>query len=192
MRRVVLLSAAGAALAFTIAACGGGADDSQDGVRSAEAAPPESSVPVTPVVADTVPVTLTMPDNTHPNPVSKVRIKAVKDTIYTRPSSGTVQYLLGYVDVTDPIELKVEYWLGSATNPHPNPPSIFFAPQSQCEGDIERIACAVVTGGQANRLVCSATYDQMGNPPDTCTGTYACKRCPGGVTVCGENPQCVE
>lgn len=192
MRRVVLLSAA-TALVLMITACGQGVDHANDGVRSAEAAT-AGSLPVTDTRPGHVPVTLTMPAagyENNENPVTKVRIAAAKDSVYTRPASGREQYLLGYVSVTEaPIELLVEYWLAGAANPSPRSPTVQFATTSHCEGDIERIACAVTTGPQANRLVCSATYDSMNNPDPICIGTYACKRCLGGVRICGENPQC--
>jgi len=183
MRRVVLLSAVAAALVFTIG-CGGEADT----VSLTTPPPPEP-----------VPLTITMPPESDPGPVDSVRVswEGADDPVAYGRGDGRTQYLVGQVppDPDDSYRFKfqVEYWLGGP-NPQPNPPQVSFEAESSCqggetEGTIDRIACAVVQQG-GEKLICAATYDHMNDPPQTCVGTYACIKCPGGVRVCSSNPEC--
>jgi len=217
MRRLVL-GAVAAALVFTIG-CGDQTADQDDAAPPADAledvaaSPDDAAMRAAP--RETVPLTITMPKARTDDDkakekaagndfIGRVRFPDIRpDRIFARDSIVRIQYLVGEVPrdtVNDRFTFVIETFKGGSGNSVKD--TVSFGATAVCtdtpdepQGTITRIACAASSKGGGDvkgprRAVCSAIYDYVGDPPDTCEGTYACVKCRGGVRVCSENPQC--
>jgi len=181
MRRVLLSGIAVAVLVFAIGC-------------TAEAPPPPTSTDV--------PLTITMPVGTAGNDaVGRVDFPAYPRANGQPFSRGTerTQYLVGKIPKASDGRYRFDIETFKGASPNGTTQTVSFGADAVCtpedKGQIARIACAASAPGGSNvqgpyGLVCSAIYEYAGDPPGECTGTYACKKCPGGVRVCAEVPEC--
>ncbi len=144
-----------------------------------------------------VPLTVTLENEQYSPNVTWVSFPSVSEETFSPDPVLRIQHLVepgvGPDPSGDRYLLVVGTHVGDPDHGHTFTDTLSFGATATCqngpgEGSIERIACAVVKAG--NMLVCSATYDGMDNPPPRCEGTTACLRCPGGLKVCGSDPEC--
>ena len=202
MWRAVLLS--GATVLVLMTAC---AQQEVAEEETAAAVATMDAPPPPPEPEPQVPLTITMPQSTGGagGPVTGVsfEIGGTQTQTYDRDPDHRIQYKVGDVPLDGDqytFDVTVTRAGGSQTS-EVHLDALAYCSETPDEplGKLIRISCAASAPGDGPPpipgpfgAVCSGIYQYSAAPPDTCTGTYACKKCRSGVRVCSEDPQCVD